>query len=196
MRKRNHVLRPLMATMAVALMALLALPLAVLATTTDAIAQTGGMTATLPLLGSSLTVDVTLDANGNLTTVNLDPIVLPPAPGDPLSATKVSAHAVTFANAAGTTQVKIKAHGDKLSIKASAGSLDALLGPGTWSADVFGTGAKSTVAYTIGKATDGSPTLALGAIGAASGITVDAGTPVTRTRQGRLQRLGQGGLQP
>jgi hypothetical protein len=172
--KRNHILRPLMATTAVALVALLALPLAVLATTTDAIAQTGGMTATLPILGSSLIVEVKLDANGNLTTVNLDPI-------GAYSASKVSSHAVTFASADGTTQVKIKAHGDKLSIKATAGSLDALVGPGTWSADVFGTGTKSNVAYTVGKAADGSPTLALGAIDPVSGITVDPGTPVTKT---------------
>ncbi len=38
--KRSLVKRPLMATTAVALMAMLALPMAVLATTTDAIAQT------------------------------------------------------------------------------------------------------------------------------------------------------------
>jgi hypothetical protein len=172
--KRNLVQRPLMATMAVALVALLALPVAVLANTTDAIAQTGGMTATLPLLGSSLTVEVTLDGTGNLKTVNLTPV-------GTYSASTVGSHAVTFDSADGTTKVKIKAKGDKLSIKASAGSLDALVGPGTWSADVFGTGAKSTVAYTVGKAADGSPTLALGAISAAAGITVEAGTPTTRT---------------
>jgi hypothetical protein len=163
-----------MATIAVSLVALLALPMAVLATTSDAIAQTGGMTATLPLLGSSLTVQVTLDGTGNVSQVNLDPV-------GTYSASRLSAHAVTFDSAGGTTQVKIKARGDKLSIKASAGSLDALVGPGTWSADVFGTGAKSTVAYTVGKAADGSPTLALGAISAAAGITVEAGTPTTRT---------------
>ncbi len=55
------------------------------------------------------------------------------------------------------------------------------MGPGSWSADVFGTGLKSTVDYTVGKAADGSPTLALGAIVAADGITVDAGTPVTKS---------------
>jgi hypothetical protein len=161
-----------MATIAVSLVALLALPMAVLATTSDAIAQTGGMTATLPLLGSSLTVQVTLDGTGNVSQVNLDPV-------GTYSASRLSAHAVTFDSAGGTTQVKIKARGDKLSIKASAGSLDALLGPGTWSADVFGTGAKSTVDYTVGKASDGSPTVALGPVNAASGITATAGTPKT-----------------
>ncbi len=161
-----------MATVAISLVALLALPVAVLATTTNAIAQTGGMTATLPMLGSSLTVAVTLDGTGNLSQVTLDPV-------GTYSATKLSAHAVTFDSADGTTQVKIKAGGARLAIKASAGSLDALVGPGSWSADVFGTGAKSTVAYTVGKAADGSPTLTLGAVNAASGITVVAGTPKT-----------------
>ena len=161
-----------MATVAISLVALLALPVAVLASTTGSIAQTGGMTATLPMLGSSLTVEVTLDGTGNLSQVNLDPV-------GTYSATKLSAHAVTFDSADGTTRVKIKAGGDRLAIKASAGSLDALVGPGTWSADVFGTGAKSTVAYTVGKAADGSPTLALGAVNAASGITAASGTPKT-----------------
>jgi hypothetical protein len=161
-----------MATTAVALVALLALPMAVLATTTEAIAQTGGMTVTLPLLGSSLNVEVTLDGTGNLSQVNLDPI-------GTYSATKVSGHAVSFDNADGTTQVKIKARGDKLSVKATAGTLDALVGTGSWSADVFGTGEKSSVAYTVGKAADGTPTVALGTISAATGITAVAGTPKT-----------------
>jgi hypothetical protein len=174
--KRYLVPRRIMATIAVSLVALLALPMVVLATTSDAIAQTGGMTATLPLLGSSLTVEVTLDGTGNLSKVNLDPV-------GTSSASKLSAHAVTFDSADGTTQVKIKATGDKLSIKASAGTLDAIVGPGTWSADVFGTGSKSTVAYTVGKAADGSPTLTLGTVNAASGIAVAAGTPQTGSHE-------------
>jgi hypothetical protein len=163
-----------MATVAVSLVALLALPVAVLATTTEAIAQTGGMTATLPMLGSSMTVTVTLDGTGNLSQVTLDPV-------GTYSASKVSGHSVTFDQAGGTSQVKIKAKGDKLSIKASAGSLDALVGSGTWSADVFGTGEKSSVAYSIGKALDGSPVLALDSVNGAAGITVEPGTPKTKT---------------
>jgi hypothetical protein len=163
-----------MATIAVSLVALLALPLVALANTSDAIAQTGGMTTTLPLLGSSLTVEVTLDGTGNVSQVNLDPI-------GTFSASKVGAHAVTFNTADGTTKVKIKAKGDRLSVRASATSLDALVGPGTWSSDVFGTGEKSSVAYAVSKAADGSPVLELGAVSPAAGITVDAGTPTTRS---------------
>jgi hypothetical protein len=149
--------------------AVLAVPVAAFATTTDAIAQTGGMTATLPLLGSSLTVQVTLDANGNLSQVNLDPV------GDN-TATKLSAHAVTFDSAAGGTQVKIKAHASSLSIGATAGTLDALVGPGTWSADLFATGAKSSVAYTVGN-NAGAPTVTIDTVTPADGITSVIGMP-------------------
>lgn len=158
-----------------ALIALIALPATAFANTSGPIAQTGGMSATIPLLGASLTIDVVLDPVGNLSSVGLNPV------GD-FSATKVGPHAVSFENTAdGTTHVSIKAKGDKLSLKASAGTLAALTGPGTWTADVFGTGEMTTVAYTIGDDGTGLPTLALGAIGAPAGITVTPGTPETKT---------------
>jgi hypothetical protein len=154
------------------LMALLALPMAALATTTAAIAQTGGMTVVLPGLGTPLTVDVQLDASGNISQVNVDPV-------GTYSASQVSGHAVTFDNADGTTQVKIKAGGSRMSVKAAAGTLDALVGSGSWSADVFGTGTKTMVDYTVGKATDGSPTVAIDSVNAPAGIAVVQGTPKT-----------------
>ena len=46
------------------LVALLALPAGASANTSGPIAQTGGMTTVIPLLGSSLTVAVTLDVVG------------------------------------------------------------------------------------------------------------------------------------
>ena len=173
MLKRNIRLRVVAAPLAIALAALVALPLVALAGTSDAIAQTGGMTATLPLLGSSLTVSVTLDSGGNVSQVNLDPV-------GTYTATKLSSHAVTFDSADGTTSVRIKAHGDSLSIKASAGSLDALVGPGTWSADVFGTGAASRVSYTIGKSGT-APTVTIDSVTAASGITTSTPAPGKHT---------------
>lgn len=158
---------------ALAMAAVLAIPVAALASTTGAIAQTGGMTATLPLLGSSLTVQVSLDANGNLSQVNLDPV------GD-YTASQLNAHAVTFDSTAGGTQVKIKAHGSSLSISAKAGTLDALVGPGTWSADVFGTGSPSKVTYSVGN-NGGVPTVAINAVTPADGITATIGAPLTKT---------------
>jgi hypothetical protein len=150
------------------LVALLALPAVVLGNTSGPIAQTGGMTATLPLFGSPLKVAVTLDVVGNISAVDIDPI------GD-FSATRVGPHAVSFETTDGAVQVKIKAKGDKMSIRASASSLADLVGSGTWSADVFGTGDLSEVAYTVGAALDGTPTLAIDSVAAApSGVVVDA----------------------
>lgn len=157
--------RLLAAPVALGLMALMALPISALASTTAAIAQTGGMTVLLPGLGTPLTVDVTLDANGNLVQVNLNPV-------GTYSVSKISGHAVTFDSAGGTTQVKIKAGGDKMSVKASAGTLDALVGSGTWSADVFGTGTKTMIGYTVGKTLSGSPTVAIDSVNAPAGIAV------------------------
>jgi hypothetical protein len=176
--KRKIKLRSLAAPAAIALAGLLALPLVALAGTTDAITQTGGMTATLPILGSSLTVSVTLDGSGNLSQVNLDPV-------GTATATKISGHAVTFDNSANGTQVRIKARGSSLSISATAGSLDALVGSGTWGADVFGTGTKSTVAYTIGK-NGTAPTVSIDSVAAAPGVTA-----VTPAPAGQFGHFGE-----
>jgi len=162
------------ALMGTSLMVLLALPAAVFANTSGPIAQTGGMTATLPLMGSSLKVDVKLDVVGNITTVDLDPI-------GTYEASKVGPHAVTFDSTDGTTQVKIKAKGDKLSIRAKAGSLAAFIGSGTWSADVFGTGAPTNVAYTVGAAPDGTPTVKIDSVTPAAGVTFVTPAPETKT---------------
>ncbi len=174
--RRTRLLRIVGAPMAIGLAALLALPLVALAGTSDAIAQTGGMTVTLPGLGSPVTVSVTLDASGNLSAVNLDP-----TSAGTYSAATVNGHAVSFVSADGTTQVRIKAHGSKLSVGATAGSLGALVGSGTWSAAVFGPGTTSTVNYTVGNAS-GTPTLSIDAVTPGAGVTSPApAAPVTKT---------------
>ncbi len=66
--------RAVVAPLGIALVALLALPVAVLANTSEAIAQTGGMTVTLPMPGSGLTVEIKLDVVGNVSQVDLDPV--------------------------------------------------------------------------------------------------------------------------
>jgi hypothetical protein len=148
------------------LAALLALPAFASANTSGPIALTGGMTTTIPLLGSPLRVALTLDVVGNVSNVDLDPV-------GTFAATSVGPHAVSFANADGTTQVKIKARGNRMSMKASSASLNDLVGKGTWSADVFGTSQTTEVAYTIGVAGDGSPTLAIDSVCAPTGVVVD-----------------------
>lgn len=144
----------------------LAFPAGVAANSNNPITQTGGMSATLPLLGTPLTVDVTLDGVGNIQGVALDP-------ADKLPTTTTTDGVVTFTNADGTAKVTVKASGDHLAIKAKAKLAD-LLGAGDWSAKVFGAGTQATVAYEIGKTSDGDPTIAIGA------ITTDGGTVATR----------------
>jgi len=162
----HHAIRvPLrLSGLAVAAFLLAATPAGVAATTNAPIAQTGGMTATLPLLGTPLTVAVTLDAVGKISGVALDPSTA-------LSKTKSGDDFVKFTNTDGTVKVTVKAVAGQLTIKARAKQLSDLLGTGSWSADVFGTGVKSTASYTVGKDASGKPTVAVGSVSAASGIT-------------------------
>jgi len=150
--------------LAMAAFLLAATPAGVAATTNAPIAQTGGMTATLPLLGTPLTVAVTLNAVGNISGVALDP-------SSALSKTKSGDDFVKFTNTDGTVKVTVKAMDGRLSIKARAKQLGDLLGTGSWSADVFGTGAKSSASYTVGKDASGNPTVAFGSVSPAAGIT-------------------------
>ena len=114
-------------------------------------------TVTLPLFGAPLTLDITTDPGGAITNV-----AVTPADANTV-ATKLKPHKVVFqsANPADPTgdpaKVVIKSGHGGQSVSARAGSLADVSGPGTWSGDVFGTGTASTVAFTIGAATDGSP---------------------------------------
>jgi hypothetical protein len=165
----HHAIRvPLrLSGLAVAAFLLAATPAGVAATTNAPIAQTGGMTATLPLLGTPLTVAVTLDAVGNISGVALDPSTA-------LSKTKSGDDFVKFTNTDGTVKVTVKAIGGRLTIKARAKQLGDLLGTGTWSADVFGTGAKTTADYKVGKDASGNPTVKITSVSPAAGITWSA----------------------
>ena len=148
-----------------ALMAMaLILPASAAANTNEPIAQTGGMTVTIPMLGTSLTVAVTLDAVGNISGVTLDP-------ADALPTTTTGEHGVKFTNADGTATVKVKARGDKLQVKATTKLTD-LIGSGTWAANVFGAGTGANVAYTIGTDADGKPTIKIDSATAADGVGV------------------------
>lgn len=156
----------------------LALPGGALANTNEPIAQTGGMEATLPLLGSTLTVGVTLDDVGKITGVSL-------SPSGAVTKTESSDAAVKFSDSAGTTQVVVRARGAKETIAAKVKSLADITGTGSWKADVFGTGASSTVAYTIGADGEGKPTVAIGAISAPSGVTATKEEAVKGDGKGR-----------
>ncbi|MFI5261963.1 MAG: hypothetical protein ACHQZR_05375 [Candidatus Limnocylindrales bacterium] len=147
---------------------LLLVPGLALATTNEPIAETGGMSATLPLMGTTLTVDIALDSVGNITTVDVNPL-------SGMTKTTTDPGYVRFATSDGKTSVSVLARGGRLSLTERT-TLANLQGGGTdtWSADVFATGHKSTVAYTIGKDSSGNPIITLGTISPASGITATA----------------------
>jgi hypothetical protein len=142
---------------------LLAFPAGAAANSNNPITQTVGMSAELPLLGTTLTVDVTLDGVGNISGVGLTD------PTSTVNQTSSDKSVVKFANADGSVKVTVKASGDRMAIKAKA-SLANLLGQGSWSANVFGTG-KMTVKYTVGKDGTGDPTLSIDDVSTLGGVT-------------------------
>jgi hypothetical protein len=159
------------------MVAMLALPASVAATTNAPIAQTGGMTATLPILGGGVDVTVALDPSGNITGVTVS---------DPsLAQTKATANVVKFATTDGKTKVTVKAKGSRLSLSAKVTTLAELVGSGNWGADVFGTSIKSMVDYTIGDDGSGNPTVTLGTPAPLpSGATWTPATPKSSTEDG------------
>ncbi len=149
---------------------ILAFPGGVAATTNEPIAQTGGMSATLPLLGTSLTVNVTLAATGDISGVGLSP-----ASGLAQTSPATDKEVVRFSTSDGTTKVTVKAYGDRLSIVAKTKTLADLKGNATWSAAVFGAGTTSSVPYAIGDDGSGHPTLAVGSASTSGGVVA---TPI------------------
>jgi hypothetical protein len=156
--------------------ALLAFPVGVAANTSGPIAATGGMTTQIWLMGTSLTVGVTLTPVGDISVATLSPM---PAG---VTKTKTTKDAVTFSNTGGTTKVSVRAKGDKLSL-AAKGTLAGLAGTSSWSAMVF-PGTTYTVPYTIVN-NSGTPALTIGAVSPTTGVTLIA--PVTKTDPGKVK---------
>jgi hypothetical protein len=136
------------------------------------------VTSVLPILGSGLTVSLTRDAAGIITEVALDP--------SGATIVKEGDHKVVFLLADGDTQVVVKsfskskgddgestAGGVKTTVTADA-TAD-VTGPGSWSADVFGTGLV-TIPYTV--AFDGNtPSITIGDIVLPEGVTAEISDP-------------------
>ena len=101
-------------------------------------------------MGTSLQVDIALDTVGVIKTVDVNPL-------SGMTKTKTDPGYVRFATSDGKTSVSVLARGGRLALTERT-TLDNLAGNGSWSADVFGTKAKSTVDYTIGKDGSGNPT--------------------------------------
>ncbi|MGD9701383.1 MAG: hypothetical protein AB7Q42_14955 [Acidimicrobiia bacterium] len=110
-------------------------------------------TATLPLFGAPLTVDITAGPGGALASVAVNP-------ADGLTATTLKPNKVVFVNEDGTAKVVVNARGGSQKIEARAGSLAEVSGPGGWSGDLFGTGVITTVGFDIAALSDGSPDIA------------------------------------
>jgi len=134
MRHRKRLLSALVGVVLVG-----TLPSIAAANTTEAIAQTGGMTLSLP--GVPLDLGITLDEFGNIRMVTIDPA---------LSQNHDSDHKVTFERTGdGSTVVEVKAAGEKLTAKVKTSNLGELAGDQTWSADIFGTGTDTVVEFSI-----------------------------------------------
>ncbi len=143
-----------------------ALPGIAAANTTEAIAETGGATLALPGV-PNIIVGVTLDEFGNITGVTID--------GSDVALADSPAHKVRFdlASPDGSTTVQIKAKGEKLSTKVKTSNLDNLVGPQSWSGDVFGPDWPATVNFTVVKVAGDMPYLEI------TEVTVDTALDYT-----------------
>jgi hypothetical protein len=110
---------------------------------TAAAAATQSTTTTFPLFGAPVTVDVTVDGNGALTTVAINPAAT-------FVADAPRPNAVVFENTAETAHVVVKAADGRQRTGVVVSSLKDITGKGSWAGDVFGDGAKSSVDYTVG----------------------------------------------
>jgi hypothetical protein len=159
---------------AAVLVVLFLLPASASAHTNEQIAETNGFTATLPLFGTSLTVAVSLDDVGNLSSVSVTPT-------GTYTATRSEPHDVRLASNDGQSTIVLRAKGDKLGVRAKVPTLQDLLGSGTWTGDVFGTGDTTSVPYTIGVDGAGNPTITIGSVVAPSGVATEVQPPKTKT---------------
>jgi hypothetical protein len=127
--------------------------------------------STLPVLGSGLNVTITRDDHGKIESVALDP-------DTGATIVKEKDHKVVFLLADGETQVVVKSRGHSVETKVRSNATENVTGPGTWSADVFGTGTV-TIPYTV--SFDGiTPTITIGDITTPEGVTAEIGEPKSR----------------
>lgn len=149
-----------------------ALPTIAAANTTEAVADTGGMTLTIPGV-PGITVGVTLDEFGNITQVSVD--------GTDVIQSDAPVHKVTFdLGTDGSTTVQVKAKGEKLSTKVKTSNLGSLVGDQTWTGDVFGAGFPATVNYTIAQVGGDMPYLEITSVEVVSDITNSVNGPYTK----------------
>ncbi len=150
-----------------------ALPTIAAANTTEAVAETGGMTLTMPGV-PGITVGVTLDEFGNITQVSVD--------GTDVIQNSAPVHKVTFdLGTDGSTTVQVKAKGEKLSTKVKTSNLGSLVGAQTWTGDIFGAGFPATVNYTIAQVGGAMPYLEITSVDVVSDVANTINGPFTGT---------------
>lgn len=130
--------------------------------------------STLPVLGSGLSVTITRDDTGAISSVGLDP-------ADGATIIKENDHKVVFLLSDGNTEVVVKARGHSVQTKVKADATADVTGPGEWSADVFGTGAV-TIPYTV-SFVGNVPTITIGDVVAPDGVIAEVGEPKTRASE-------------
>jgi hypothetical protein len=145
------------------------------AASSNPITVTKGMDVRMPLAGASQRTSIVIDANtGGLTSVTIDP-------SSGFVATKAEAHRVTFRNSSLPVKLEVKVDGNTLSNKLTARSLTTIVGSGSFSSDLFGTGAV-VVPYAVGMDAAGRPTLSLGTPTVPGGVTVASTGTTLRPR--------------
>jgi hypothetical protein len=130
--------------------------------------------STLPVLGSGLSVTITRDDTGAISSVGLDP-------ADGNTIIKENDHKVVFLLSDGNTEVVVKARGHSVQTKVKADDTADVTGPGEWSADVFGTGAV-TIPYTV-SFVGNVPTITIGDVVVPDGVIAEVGEPKTRASE-------------
>ena len=126
---------------------------------------------TIPVLGAGLNVTITRAEDGEIASVALDPSA-------GATIVKEGDHKVVFLLADESTVVKVKSRGDSVGTKVKADSTAGVTGPGSWSADVFGTGVV-TIPYAV--TFDGNaPVITVGGVTVPAGVTFEIGDPKIR----------------
>lgn len=160
-------------TAAMTMVSLLALPGMAAASTSEAIADTGGMTLTLGVVGSPLDVGVTLDEIGHITEVSV---------GDQFTEEQASDHKVRFTSEDGTTRIDVRAKRDRLAASVKTDNLAGITGSHTWTGKLFGSDTDSVVTFDV-LDNGGSPEIANVAVASLSptDATYEIGDVKTKT---------------
>ncbi|MDJ0952629.1 MAG: hypothetical protein QNJ81_03015 [Acidimicrobiia bacterium] len=132
------------------LFATLSVPGVASASTSGAIAETGGMTLNLGVVGSPLDLSVTLDEAGHISEVTV---------GSGFTEERRDDHRVRFVHGDDDTRIDVRAKNDKLSASVKAGDLSAILGSHTWSGALFGADTATTVTFDVVDNGSGFPEL-------------------------------------